>query len=130
MTKPELLKGLKELGVDVTGEESYNDLKKLYSQHSKQGGSSSEKSQTSLVWLKSRAYVDSKIRVDSGLYQLEEIPERLVKLPSSICEVFADGVIPPRKLYEIAKWAGISHPEDKDDDELLRVLISEYRPFN
>lgn len=77
------------------------------------------------VWVKGRAYVNAEDRVDGGLYLLaaNEIPERLAKSPTIVVEVFADG-IPPRKMTEIAKWAGVTHTEDFSDEELLAKLTT------
>ena len=82
------------------------------------------------VWLKGRSYINDKERVDAGFYKLAlPLPDRLAKSPASVVEVFANG-ISPRKLTEIAKWSGVVHPEDYDDDELLsKIAVADWKPF-
>lgn len=86
-------------------------------------------SSTILVWVKGRTYINDTQRIDGGLYRLVNVPERLAKSSSDVVEVFADS-IPPRKLTEIAKWSGVSHPEDFEDAQLLeKIVVSELKPF-
>ena len=84
-----------------------------------------EKSGKSIVWLKIKAYISDKERLDAGVYKMSSVPERLQKLSSNYCEIF-NGGINSRKLAEMAKWAGITHQEDfANDSELLDRIITQ-----
>lgn len=114
------------------------DILKAAKAATKESGSSSNQSDeqadtegTVLVWVKGRTYINEKERIDGGFYRLAlPLPDRLTKSSSDVVEVFANG-IPPRKLAEVAKFCGVSHPEDyKTDDELLaKIVTSELKPF-
>lgn len=86
-------------------------------------GDEAENAEGVLVWIKGRSYVSDTERVDAGLYRLPAVPERLAKSPTSVVEVFADA-IPPRKMTEIAKFMGVTHPEDFDDKDLLAKIVN------
>ncbi len=131
ISKEELKKQLAEAGVSLTGDEDWKALQELGKQHLKKASNVGKTSGEGsiLVWLKIRAYVSNTQRVNAGVYQLNRVPERLAKLSSNMCEVFADGNVPPRKLTEIAKWAGIKYPEEKTDEDILSIVISAYKPF-
>lgn len=84
-----------------------------------------------LVWVKGRTYINDTQRIDGGLYRLIlPLPSRLVKSPLAVVEIF-EGDIPPRKLTEIAKWSGITHPEDYKEDAVLlaKITVAEFKPF-
>ncbi len=83
-----------------------------------------------LVWVKGRTYINDKERIDGGFYKLSlPLPDRLAKSSSEVVEVFAND-IPPRKLTEIAKKMGVTHPEDFNDKELLaKITVSDFKPF-
>ena len=86
------------------------------------------KGQSGYVWLKNKSYVDDKSQVNAGLYLLDVIPERFYKLDKSSCEIFTD-TISARKLVEISKWAGVKHPEDYNDEQIVELLVKEFVPF-
>lgn len=95
---------------------------------SNQSGAS-EDAEVLYVWVKGRTYINDTQRVDAGFYKLPSLPERLAKSPVSVVETFT-GVIPPRKMTEIAKFMGVTHPEDFNDDELLaKLTIADWKPF-
>ena len=135
---------LKKLGVELTGDESYKQLEALLKKAEKSGGAKAgatgtdEKSPvekptgTLFVWLKSRAYVDlaGKTRMNAGLYQMEslEVYPRLQAAKANTAEVF-EGEIPPRKLAEIARWAGVNPDQHRKDEELLALLIQIPKTF-
>lgn len=85
---------------------------------------------TVFVWVKGRTYINDVQRIDGGFYKMTlPLPDRLAKSPASVVEVFAND-IPPRKMTEIAKWSGVTHPEDYKDDQLLaKVTVSDWKPF-
>lgn len=85
---------------------------------------------TVLVWVKGKTYINDTERVNPGFYRLPvPLPVRLSKSPTSVVEVFEDA-IPPRKMTEIAKWSGVAHPEDYQDDELLaKIGLTVWKPF-
>jgi len=92
-------------------------------------GKTEVKANKVLVWLKNKAYVNDTERVNAGVYLLDECPARLAKLPVSVCEVLSTEVN-SRKIVEIAKWSGLSHPEDYSDEEILSKVISpKFAPF-
>lgn len=140
------LKALAEMGITIEGskvdgilplkgDESAKEvagiLKAAKAKLKETAGSSNQDSATGklLVWVKGRTYINETQRIDAGLYRLDVVPERLAKSPTDVVEVFAND-IPPRKLTEIAKWSGVSHPEDYEDDELLtKITIKELKPF-
>lgn len=97
---------------------------------SNQGGESASTEGTVLVWVKGRTYINDTQRIDGGLYRLSlPLPERLVKSSADVVQVFADA-IPPRKLVEIVKWAGVTHPEDFTDEQILeKIVVTELKPF-
>lgn len=133
MTIKELKKRLKKLGVDLTGEEDEAQLNELYSQaKDAPKGSSSDENEASdenvvFVWLKGRAYIDDKQRVNAGFYKLSELPVRLSKLPTTVVEVF-ENVVPSKKLAKIALWCKVS-TDDRSDEEVLSIVLSEWKPF-
>ena len=148
-TKDEMVKALKGLGVTeseskiegilpLKGDEKATDLADILKRAKAATGSDSSSNQNSaqdtegtvLVWVKGRSYINDKERINAGLYRIAlPVPARLAKSPADVVEVFADA-ISSRKLTEIAKWSGISHPEDYKDDELLaKITISELKPF-
>lgn len=88
-----------------------------------------EQATEKIVWLKNRAYIDDKQRVESGVYiVVGALPDRLSKLKSDGLEVF-EGEVPSRKLAEIARWAGLN-PDGMDDEEIFeKVVSSEFKPF-
>ena len=123
---------LQKLGYSLTGDETPLQLSALLKKAKKgntNGSSKDEKHKGKvLVWLKGRAYVSDTKRLDAGVYQMNEVPDRLAEQPSSVVVVFANGV-PARDLYAIARWAGIAHPEEKTDEEILNIVIKEAKPF-
>lgn len=148
MTKPETIKALNKLGITeaeskvegilpLTGEETAKELSDILAKANEVTGSSSSNQNSEqadsdgllFVWVKGRTYINDKERVDAGFYKIPALPERLVKSPATVVEVFT-GVIPPRKLTEIAKFCGVTHPEDFNDDELLaKITVTDWKPF-
>ena len=139
-TKEELQKELSELGISLTGDETPLQLVNLLRKAKKdQKGSNVSGSSNNdgkreankggtLVWLKIRAYISAKKRLNPGFYKMEVVPDRLLKLSSDSVIVFKDGV-PAREMTAIAKWAGIAHPEEKKDEEILSIVLQEAKPF-
>jgi hypothetical protein len=140
-TTEKLIEEAKTLGVELTGKETYKELTILVSdakKANKEAGEGENKEEENkgkantgknpekmrIVWLKNRAYINATQRVDAGVYMLavSEIPERLVKLPASACEVLPSEV-KSRKIAEIARWSGIN-PDGLDDDEILGKVLS------
>lgn len=147
-TKKDNLGALAKLGIStseskvegilpLTGEENADqiaDILKAAKAATKDSGSSSNQSSADesgmlFVWVKGRTYISDTQRVDAGFYKIPLLPERLAKSPVSVVETFT-GVIPPRKLTEIAKFMGVTHPEDFSDDELLaKITLTDWKPF-
>ena len=126
LNKDEILAELRAAGIELTGQESWQDLKKLHAGLTK--GENADTRGNFIVWLKGRAYInDKEQRLDAGVYVVEEVPVRLSKLSASIVEVF-ENEVPSKKLAQIARWAGIN-PDDLEDDEILSKVISEPKPF-
>lgn len=73
------------------------------------------------VWLKTKAYIEADERLDPGVYGVTEVPERLSKLTREDCEVF-EGEVPTKRLYAIARWAGIN-PDGVDPEDILAKVI-------
>jgi len=157
--KKALISQLAELGITqtsgtdkitpLTGEETVKELKaifKLATEHAeaakKTGGDNKGKEGKAdkpaaqdketkggfIVWLKCRAYVNAKQRVNPGVYRYAEVPERLRALTSDLCEIIT-GAPSARKLTQIAKWSGITHPEDLTDEVILSKIVTEPKPF-
>lgn len=130
MKKAEIIAKLKVSGVSLTGKENYKELQALLKENAGADVKSSNSIEKGnlIVWLKSRTYIENNLRLDAGIYSMSEIPARISKLPSNLLEVF-DSAVPARKLAAMAKWAGITHPEDYSDEELLEKVVSEPKPF-
>lgn len=131
-TEGSKVEGILPLKGDESAKEVADILKAAKAKVKESASSSNQNSAPSkklLVWVKGRTYINESQRINAGFYNLDVLPDRLAKSPTDVVEVFADG-IPPRKLTEIAKWSGVSHPEDYEDDELLaKITISELKPF-
>lgn len=127
-TKKELIKALTDAGVKLAGDEKVADLEALYQEHIGNGGGESSDGKA-VVWLKQQAYVSDTERLNAGVYAMDEVPARFAKLSKREVEIFADGVVPSRKLVEIAKWAGFKHTEEMEDDEILSKVIASPVPF-
>ena len=80
------------------------------------------------LWLKSRAYVNEKERLDGGFYIISKEYPRLKNATPLLCEIFV-GDVPSRKLAEIAQWSGIDPNKYRDDDELQDLLTTQPKPF-
>lgn len=131
-TKPQMIEEAKKLGIELTGKETVKDLTGLIAKA--KGVTVSGKVQLSgnnvILWLKNRAYVDDKQRVNAGVYLIDrnDVPDRLARLKSSDCEVLTTDVN-SRKVAQIARWSGIN-PDGLDDEEILsRVLSTDFQPF-
>lgn len=92
-------------------------------------GKTGIKAEKVLVWLKGKAYVNDTEMVKAGLYLLDKCPDRLAKLPTSVCEVLSTEVN-SRKIAEIARWSGMN-PDGVSDEEILSKCISPtFAPFS
>lgn len=133
MSKKEIIKELKKLKVEFNENDKVEVLEELLNDAKGQTpnavGKTQIKADKVLVWLKGRAYINDKERVDAGLYLLDECPERLAKLPNTVCEVLSTEVN-SRKIAQIARWAGMN-PDGMDDEEILSKVISPtFAPFS
>lgn len=96
----------------------------------KEGSSTGGSQATSgnlIVWLKSKAYIEPKKRLDAGVYMFDVLPARFSKLPASACEVF-EKAVPSKKVAQIARWAGIN-ADGVEDEEILSKVITEAKPY-
>jgi len=127
-TKTELnIEILTKAGVALKGDESPLQIYQMVQKFDKDGSLADMKTQTTegnfIVWLKSRVYVDEKMRLECGVFILNEIPARFSKLPTSVVEVF-ENEVPSKKVAQIARWAGIN-PDGVEDEEILsKVLVT------
>lgn len=129
--KTDLAKEAKKLGITLTGKETAKELEALITEKKGGAGSNtgaqSSKKGAVYVWVKDRSYINESQRVEAGLYLLSDIPERFSKMGSAV-EVLGSEVS-PRKLGEIAKWAGAKDDREATDEELLEKLVSVFKPF-
>lgn len=127
-TKKELFQKAKSLGLVVNGNESVKELEALIKAGAGNKNTNAQPSENAVyVWVKDRAYISDTQRVESGLYLIDEIPERFSKMGSTVEVLGAE--ISPRKLGEIAKWAGVKDARDVSDEELLAKLLADFKPF-
>lgn len=126
-------------GIETTGEESLSELKRLIASAENGGDTKPDDESNSksaakpegtacIVWLKTRAYVDETRRLDAGVYRMTP-SGRLSRLPAGEMEVFENGKIPPVRLAAIAKWAGLTKADEKSEEEILNVVLSEPNYF-
>lgn len=150
-TQIELQDELKKYGVELTGKETYRELQAMLKAKREeiaaaenkgdengsadQNGSGdeagdeeeTEDTEASMyVWVKSRAYVADKKRIEAGLFHLTPAQfaafPRLQAMGTGAVEVFKDGV-PPLKLAEIAKWCGVNPDKYRSNDKALLKLV-------
>lgn len=127
-TKKELFQKAKSMNLVVNGNESVKELEALIKAGAEPKNNSAKPSKNAVyVWVKDRAYISDTQRVESGLYHLDEVPERFSKMGATVEVLGAE--ISPRKLGEIAKWAGVKETRDITDEELLEKLTSDFKPF-
>ena len=126
-TKKELFQKAKSLNLVVNGNESVKELEALIKGAGSQNNSATPSKNAVYVWVKDRAYINDTQRVESGLYLLDEVPERFSKMRGTV-EVLGQEIA-PRKLGDIAKWAGAKNDRDISDEELLAKLLSAFTPF-
>lgn len=128
-TKKELFQKAKALNIVVNGNESAKELEALIkgAGAGSQNNSATPSKDAVYVWVKDRAYISDTQRVESGLYLLDEVPARFSKMGNSVEVLGAE--VSPRKLGEIAKWAGVKDARDVSDEELLAKLTSVFTPF-
>ena len=148
-SKKELIAEAEQLGIDLTGDESITELREKITEAQEGNGAGGDqvdtgpksekpkakpvKAQTKvdfpLVWLKTRAYINDRERLNPGLYTRLEMTERLEMLSrrSSALEVLEE--VSFEKLFEIAETFGIKKPQRFKEEELLQMLVSEPRPF-
>ena len=118
---------LTKAGVVLKGDESALQIYQMVQKLGKDSSLADTKTQATtgnfIVWLKSRAYVDDKVRLECGVFILNEIPARFSKLTSATVEVF-ENEVPSKKVAQIARWAGIN-PDGVEDEEILSKVIVE-----
>jgi hypothetical protein len=131
----ELKKACDEKGIAYTESATIKDLAKLLKDEKPKGEKASdavEKSdgEVEYIWLKIKAYVSDKERLLAGFYVTPkgQFP-RLKKIATRHCEIFTDA-IPHKKLYDIAKWAGLNVDNfTGSDEELIEKLQTVPKPY-
>lgn len=140
-SKQDLVEEAKELGMEVTGEESNSELQEAIKiKQEEQSAYPSEPEEESVEEEKSikggyfyhvkvKAYKDGENRVDIGLYHSKNKIDRFEKLSDTYVERF-DGEMPSLELHKIAEKFKVSSYEKngkkaRKDNELLDELVKE-----
>jgi len=132
MTKPEIVTELTAMGVTFNPDDNAKVLSALLKAKKDEADPTPPPAQTKgktvVFWLKSRAYINATERIEAGLYQVAELPERFANLGSETLEVFGKDMN-SRKLAKISRWAGLN-PDGVEDDELFATIVkTELLPF-
>ena len=129
----ELRKACIEKGLEFTEDATIKDLAKLLKENTKGEKATENKvesDEVEYIWLKIKAYVSDKERLQAGFYVTPagQFP-RLRKIATRHCEIFTNEV-PRKKLYDIAKWSGFNLDAfNGSDEELIEKLQTVPKPY-
>jgi hypothetical protein len=133
-SKKDLLEEAKELGIELSGEESNADIQEAIDIKKEEAGDDNENDKKEIkggyfYHVKVKAYRDGENRVDIGLYHSKKKIERFDKIADEYVERF-DGEIPSLELHKIAEKFKVSAYEKggkkaRKDGELLEELVKE-----
>ena len=133
MTKIETITELKKLGVEFDPNAKASDLAELLKISTEDGDSKEQTGGKVLVWLKTRAYIADRQRIDAGVYLVsaDKITDRLKKLGASDCVIYQENDVPVELLSQIVKFHGIDASKMKAAELTEKVMgsiaISEFK---
>lgn len=125
LSEKELLKLAKDREVEITDSTTPDQIVEALTAQDEKAKADKNAAKLSdrvvYYWLKSKAYVSDTERWAAGLYKVSEDNARLDRLPKNIVEKFEDEV-DTKSLVRIAQSFHVNF-EDKEDDELLAILL-------
>ena len=113
---------LTELGVTFDPKAKLEDLTALLKENTPNEQADTEGK--TFVWLKVRAYIDEKTRLEAGVYIVEDslVTSRMKVAGTDVIEMYPIDEVPVEVLNKTAKLAGIKTDSMKTDDIKAKVF--------